>query len=181
MKRLAFFLTVFTLASAVAHAAQNESLYERFRLSGTVLYAVEDPTAVGEVKNADLPGLKSEIAKTLEGRKSLTFKPADDPLKADVTVEVEVRELHWSPVDPVDMLVGVGAIALDTARQEHYGRMQANVSVKDKAGRVVWKDKLISTITDNSMSEADAPARLNASLSQLFVREAFGKKTRARR
>ncbi len=176
------FKTAALLAAAVFFVFTGQSfaadgLYSQFSRKGTVKVFVQDPSDVSAVKKVDLPALKKLIEEALVARKSIQFEVVPAREAAEVAVETEIAEYFWTDHDPVDMIMGAGGAAYDAVTVEHYARIQANMTVKDaKTGRALWKDKVMATVTDAKMPEAEGPKLAGQKLAQDFVADAFGKK-----
>lgn len=175
--KIATFLAAAGLFVFIGQSFAADGLYSEFSGRGVVKVFLQDPTDASAAKKVDLPALKKFVGEALTARKSLKFEIVPSREAADVAVETEVAEYFWTDHDPVDMIMGVGVAAYDAATVEHYARIQAGMAVRDaKTGRVLWKDKLMATVTDGKMPEADGPARASQKLAQDFAVHAFGKK-----
>ena len=73
------------------------------------------PTDISEKKALEPAVLKQAVEKALQGRKSIHFSVVPTEAEAELTIDTEVNGFTFSETDPVDMLVGVGAAALDAA------------------------------------------------------------------
>ncbi|MCG3176793.1 MAG: hypothetical protein MOGMAGMI_01757 [Candidatus Omnitrophica bacterium] len=131
-----------------------------------------------ESGKADVAALKAAIQKALGERKSIKFKVVGYT-DADVRVDVVIKDYLYSDHDPVDMLVGAGAIAIDAAKKEHFARIIAEVTVLDApTERQLWHDRVMATITKEPMTEAEARDLVTSDWAKTFIRNAFGKKLR---
>ena len=157
-----------------ADAQEAESLYWRYE-GKSVKAHVAEPVDATKDKKIAVTALRTEIEKTLTERKSIRFEIASKET-ADLTVEITVNDYLWTDQDPIDMVMGVGAAAYDAATRENYAKMEAAVTVLDGKGRKLWADKLVATVTDNTMTESDGPTRTNVSMAKIFMKEAFSKK-----
>ena len=154
-----------------------ESLYLRFKNYPVVSVLVSDPVNQSQNEKVKAAGLKQAIEKAFLERKSTRFQIASASENADILIETAVTEYYWTNHDPVDMLVGIGATAMDAAVVENYARLQADMIVKDaKKGSVLWRDRLMATITGGKLTEENAPDLINEDLGKVFVRTCFGKK-----
>jgi hypothetical protein len=152
------------------------TLYEALsRKNGIKTYVAlpKDSTGKDQVITADL---KKSIEDALSKRKSLSFAIVPGPEEAELVIDTEVTEFFWSDHDPVDMIMGLGATAMDAAVNEHYARMQAVFTISDKSGKVIWKEKLKATLTHPTMTEKESIERINPDMAQVLVKEAFSKK-----
>ena len=161
--------------SCAAVFAAEANLYDQWSHKSQVKICVLD-IKPAEGKKADVAGLKKEIEKTLQNRKSIHFVVLPDRAGADIVVEGEVLDFYWTDHDPVDMLMGAGAAAYDAMTIENYARMDAHFKVTDATGKTVWEDKPAATITSKTLTEAESPARINEDMGKVFVSACFGKK-----
>ena len=165
------------LLAAVQAQAEQASLYEKFSRAKETTVSVSLPTDASTDKKIDVQVLKTEIEKALEARKSVRLKPVADASQAQIVVDAEVNGFQYRDEDPVDMIMGAGPIAMDAIKKEHFVTTEVTFTVKDRAaGTVLWKDKLRGSVTDAAMSEAESPAKVSERISEIFVREAFGRK-----
>ncbi len=156
---------------------QSESLYPLFNKKPSVRVVVALPTDVTEQKVVNAAGFKKELESALAARKSIRFQMLPSPEGADLTIDVQITEYYWTDHDPVDMLMGVGATAMDAARTENYARLQAVFTVRAaKTQKTLWSDKLMATITGGDLTKENGPAMIAKELGQVFVRSCFGKK-----
>ena len=178
MRRILYplFVLSFCLLNASPAAADN-SLYETFSRRSEVKVFVSTPTDVSEKKALDPAVLKASIEKALKDRKSIHFKTDAAESEADLAIDAEVKGFLFSESDPVDMLVGVGAAAMDAATIDHYAAAEAMFTVRDvKGGKVLWKEEVRATVTDHTMTEAESLQKISDHLAEQLMRKAFGKK-----
>lgn len=174
MKRItAIVVGILCLTVAQAQAA---SLYESYSRKSSVPFFVESVTDSSKDKKVDVASLKAGVEKALIERKSIKFKKADNPETAQLKIAIDVKEYYWSDHDPVDMIVGVGAVAMDAAMIESYAFMQADVSITDDKGKALWSENIISTITKKDMSADDARGLIGDDFAKSFIKSAFSKK-----
>ncbi len=156
---------------------QSESLYPLFNKKSLVRVVVALPTDVSEQKAVSGVEFKKELENALAARKSIRFQAVQAPDEADLTIDSKITEYYWTDHDPVDMLMGVGATAMDAARVENYARLQAIFVVTDvRTQRVIWTDKLMATMTGSGLTKEDGPVRISQEMAQVFIRTCFGKK-----
>ena len=156
---------------------QSESLYPLFSKKPSVRVAVALPTDVSEQKSVNAGDVKKELESALAARKSIRFQTLPDPEGADLTIDAQITEYYWTDHDPVDMLMGVGATAMDAARAENYARLQAVFTVRDaKTKKTLWNDKLMATMTGGDLTKENGPAMIAKEMAQVFIRNCFGKK-----
>jgi hypothetical protein len=175
MKKISAFFLVALFACSSAHAA---SLYETYSREASVPFYVESVTDSSKDKKADIVGLKAAIEKAFTERKSIHFKPVTDPKDAKIKITVDVKNYYWSDHDPVDMLVGVGATAMDAAMIEDYAFMEADAKIMDAKGSPLWSQNLISTVTKKPMSPEQALPLINEDFAKNLLKNAFSKKQR---
>ena len=174
-------LTAWIVSLLIAHSAYaydaGTSLYSTYSKKSSVKTWVMDPEDGTLKKEVMSSQLKAEIEKALQERKSVHFLKAGDKTGADISIQVKVSELWWTDQDPVDMIVGVGGVAMDAAVREDYVRMTAFVDVLDaKTERSIWQDKVMATITKKDMPQTKAFELINAEFAKEFVQECFGKR-----
>ena len=154
-----------------------DTLYDLLAAKSSVKVFVETPTdATG--KNKILPDdLKKQIENALANRKSMSFKVVGALQEADIAVKTEVTGFVWMDHDPVDMIMGVGAVAWDAIDVEDYARMDAKYSVTDaKDGKTLSQGELTANVTKKDMTEKDSLAVINEEMGKVFVRRVVGKK-----
>ncbi len=167
-------IVLWGLAAVNAEARQEKNLYDKLSHQASVKARValfEDATAD---KKTDAGDLKSNIEKALSERKSIKFEIVNDNAAADITIEGKITELVWSDQDPVDMIAGLGAVAMDAAMVEHYCSLTADVSVTDsKTGHALWKDTVRATVTTNDMTKENFGSFIYKDFAKVFIKEAF--------
>ncbi len=175
MKKSAIIFVSFFLISLSLATAEPQSLYSQFNGKVVKVY-------LGEIKNSSeetsisTDVLRQKLAEALKNRRSVTFEMTDKPENADLSIDVNVRAFMWTDHDPVDMLVGVGAVALDAATIEDYARAEAYVVVSSaKSQKALWQDSVVSTITKKPMSKADSIPLVTDELAKNFVKQCFKK------
>ena len=170
---------IFSIALApAALAAKPKSPYERFVGKNVKVYVapVQDATAD---KAVDAANLRAQIEEAFKSRKSLSFTVVPTPEESQITVQTEITEFMWTDHDPVDMLMGIGGAALDTAVVEDYARLQANVVVSDTATKKeYWKERVMSTVTKKPMSKTESIPLVSEGFAKTFLREAFSRPKR---
>jgi hypothetical protein len=177
MKKQALFAAVFlSLLTAVPAHSDTNPLYESLSRKKEVKVYVAAPVDPESKLGLDVEVYRESLRKALSGRKSIKFATVDSPAGADILVESEFKGFVFSETDPIDMLVGVGAAAMDAAKQDHYASTEVRMTVKDGSGAQRWKDTVRASITDATMTEAESRVRILDRAAELFVREAFGKK-----
>ena len=177
---IGFFLLVLlfsALSRGNASARESGNLYDAYGRSGKVKIYVDELTDESGTGKMDLAGLKAALIKSFSGRKSVAIEPVSDRKDADLVVAANVTEYYWTEHDPTDFLVGLGGTIYDAMTQEHYARLQAVFTVSDaRTNRVAWHEKLKTTVTDATMTEAESVGRVNEGISKVFIKECFGKK-----
>lgn len=177
MKTQSAFLAAFFLLCSVSLNAQEANLYEAFSRRASVPIFVALPIDSSTQKKLDAAGLKAQIEQALSERKSIHFSVVDTPEKAEYILTSDIRDNYWIDHDPVDMIIGVGAAALDAATVECYAFMQGNFEITEaKSARRVWSENLKATTTKKDMSEKDSVALINADMAKVIVSSAFSKK-----
>ena len=177
MIRLLILSIFLGLQSVSAPAAQDSNpLYEELSRAGEVKVFVALPTDPSEKTGLDLDQFKKALEEELRGRKSIRFSPVASEAESKLVVETQVAGFQFSEHDPIDMLIGAGAAAMDAAKDEHFASLEADFTVREPDGRMRWKDRVRATITDAAITEAESRERILPRVSQGFVKEAFGKK-----
>lgn len=166
-----------SLLHAAFAAANDSSLYESLSRRSEVKVFVSQPTDVSEKKDLDAAVLKQAIENALGSRKSIHFKAVSAEAEADLAIDTESKGFMFAETDPVDMLVGVGAAAMDAATIDHYGAAEATVTVRDvKKKDTLWKDNVRASVTDHTMTELESRKKVSDKLAEMLMRQAFGKK-----
>lgn len=174
-RRILTLSAAFALAAASAQAAPAASLYETYSRKGEVTVHVKTPVDGSGQSRLDPAVFKKQIEEALTGRKSVRFRVVPDPAGAELVVETRIDGYLRTDEDPVDMLVGAAAIAMDAARKEPYVRIEATASVAS-GGRVLWSAPLTATLTGAEAVEATAPEAVGREFAKEFVSGCFGKK-----
>ncbi len=166
-------LCVFVPQTAFGAAA---SLYDLFDGKAVKVYLAEVQDSTPDHK-LNVSDVKPTLSKALANRKSIRFEIVEGKEQADLLIETEIRSFYWTDHDPVDMLMGIGGTAADAAIREDYARVEADFTVTDlRKNRVLWKDRVMATITKKPMSEAESIPLVTEDLAKVFIRECFGKK-----
>lgn len=181
MKRLTSIITgiVFLcgLMTVNAQARGKKGIYYELSDMPRVRTYIEDVNNTSDNDKVDLTGLKKTLENALAARMTINFAIVSNKKDADVIINFDVVEFLWTDKDPIDSITGIGAIAMDAAIQENYGRIQAEVSViKAKDQKVMWKRKIKATITDKNMSEGESVDLLNKRLVKMFMKECLSKR-----
>jgi hypothetical protein len=172
-------LLAFCALTAATAAAEGASLYESLSRKSEVKIFVSEPKDISEKKALEPSMVKQAVEKALEGRKSIRFKVVPSEAEAELAVDAELKGFLFSETDPIDMLVGVGAAAMDAATQDHYGATEALFTVRDaKNTKVLWKGEVRGSVTDHTMTEPESRQKVSEKLAEQLMREAFGKKKR---
>ncbi len=161
--------------------AETGDLYERYSKSSEVKVHVSTPKETDPKGVIDTEAFKKALEKALVERKSIHFKVVEKASEATLSIEVDIQGFYFSEHDPVDMLMGVGMAAMDAAKQDHFARLEGVYRVLDaKDGRVLWKEALIASLTDEKMTEAESKIKILDRASDVFIKTAFGRKKRTR-
>lgn len=167
------------ISSGTAEARQEPSLYDNLSRRASVKTYVAPfaaPEKTGDIQT-DPAAFKTALEKALTERKSIKFEIVSDKSQADIVIEVAVTDLAWADQDPVDMLAGVGGVAMDAAMNEHYCRLVADVTVTDtKKNAVLWKESVLATVTTNDMQKETFGKFIYDDFSKVLIKKAFGKK-----
>lgn len=167
--------TAMLVWTAPALAATNPVYEDLSRRPEVGIHISDIKDASGK---ADVAAVKAAVEKALGERKSIKFKVVGYT-DADVRVDISVTDYLYSDHDPVDMLMGTGAIAMDAIKKEHFARLIADVVVLDApTEKVLWKDRVMATVTKEPMTETEAKDLITADWAKTFIRNAFGKKLR---
>lgn len=171
----------FLLLAAAPVMAQSESLYDGLYRKAEVKIYVAPPVDSTPEKKPDEAGLKTELEKAFTGRASIKFKVVPAKEEADLILETDITEYFWTDHDPVDMVVGLGGLAYDTATVENYVRVQVNTKILEgKTGREIWSKSVIATITDKTMTPETAVGLINSDFAKVLLKEAFSKRRSSR-
>jgi hypothetical protein len=152
------------------------NLFTRF--SGqTVKVFVADVKDMTKTHDIDPVPVKTRIEAALKVRKSIKFQVVPAVEEADIMVEAQLIGFFWSDHDPVDMLVGVGAVAMDAALVEDYAAMETDVTVSDaRSKNQLWRKRLFATITKKPMSKAQSVPLITDNFVKVFMRDCFSKR-----
>jgi hypothetical protein len=181
MKKCMILAFTFLFVFIAAPSAFCANLYESYSKKGEVKVFVSQPENHSDKPAVKTAELKKSIETALQNRKSIRFKIVPTREEANIAIETDVVEFMWTDHDPVDMIMGVGAIAMDTAVVEDYARMTAQFKITDlKKQDVVWADKLKSTLTQKDMPESKSLDLIGDDMAKTLIKEAFAKKSTSR-
>ncbi len=174
-KRFVFFISIFCLAlsTSVSFASENDSLYQRFSRVKEVKVYIAPPSNPTNVA-IDPSLFQKKMEENLKNRKSVHFAVVSEQ-EAQIKVESQLLGYHFSEVDPVDMLGGVGMAALDAAKQDHFAAMEVDMKILE-AGKIIWNDRVRASVTDEKMTEAESKEKVLDKAANMFLRQAFGRK-----
>ena len=176
MKKFYSIVMLFVFSSAICLASQ-ETLYEIFKSKKQVSVFIGDLTDSTKAHEVNVADLKTKLESEFTNRKSIHFKVVTSKQEADIVVEGAVKDFFWAPTDPVDMIMGVGMVAMDAINQEPYARMEADLKIVDNKDQLLWADnKIIATLTKEGMTREKSVTMINERLAAVLVRRAFGKK-----
>jgi len=173
-KQLLVFALLVSMAAAPVWAAEKNPLYEQLSRQREVKICVAPPVDNGAT-NLDPEVFRKAVEEALKNRKSIHFTVVASEAEAQFVVETGIKGFVFSLTDPVDMLAGVGMAAMDAAKIDHFASIDAEMAVREASGPVRWKDTIHASLTEETMSEAEARERIPARCAEVFVRTAFGK------
>ena len=177
-RSLGLFLFSILLSGGTGDAG-TDSLYETYSRRAEVKVFVSIPTDTSDKKALDPAVLKAALEKSFSERKSIHFHPVPSEADADLALDAETQGFIFSESDPVDMLIGVEAAAMDAATVDHFAAADVLFTVREAKGqKVLWKEKLHASVTDHTMTEAESKDKIAGRLGEVLMREAFGKKKR---
>jgi len=132
-------------------------------------------------RDIDAADLKKRIENAFATRMSYTFTIAKDEKDAKIVLKGAVTEYYWTESDPIDHVYGVGAIAMDMVKQDHYVRMQADLSMfLAETGHRLWTRDLQATVTHPTMTEQESYDMVNERMVEVLTRNLFKKPRTAR-
>ena len=142
----------------------------------TISVYVENCTNSTDNKNIDVADLKKRIEHAFLTRMSHKFEIAKKESDADIILKGDIFEYYWTEEDPIDMVYGAGAIAMDVVKKDHYVRMQINFSIfLPDTGRRLWNRRLKATITNPTMTEKQSYDMANERMVEVLMRALFKK------
>jgi hypothetical protein len=99
-----------------------------------------------------------------------------DIAAAKVTSMRLVEKYYWKSEDPIDMIMGAGAIAMDMIMKDNYAYLEAVFTVRDAAdSKELWSKKLKIDLTRRGMSMEESLPLINDKTARFFIRECFSK------
>jgi len=178
MKKIMSIISIVTFCAGVSclgyAAARN--IIEYFDEKGVIKTHVRDIKNSTGDSNIDVAELKKRLEKAFVERGSHAFKIVSDIDTADIVVDVDVAEYFWTEEDPVDLIFSPIAAAIDKAKAENYARMQADIVIIDvKSGQELWKERVQSTLTDDTMTEKESYHLTYERFSKMFMKKLFKK------
>lgn len=189
MKKVLFFLFVVSLltSSTCSYAGKVDPMDELIDSVDVVKVYVADVKNSSGNNTVNAENIKFILEKTLSERptrkfdfsgktSNRKFEIVESASLADVVVNSIVVEYLWTDDDPIDMIIGIYAVAYDALTKENYARMQVIFSINEtKSGILLWEDKIMATITDKNMSEEDSYTQMEERIVKIFMREIFEK------
>ena len=195
MKKVALVLLVIGLALTCISSGEcqqeKHNLYTALWDVSEIKVYVADITDSSGAAGDMLRGIKGQLEHALESRMSLNFKLVRDPEDADLVITTDVVERVWADHDPIDiddLPPGWLSVAVDAAKDEDYGRIQAFMTVergpKDRLrgelrrlrrGKILWRMEVSANITKENMTEEESKPLLEMELARVFVYKCFGK------
>ncbi len=177
MKQKLVFLTTFLFLVQLSNAYCLEpNLFPRFSGKTVKVFVAEVKDSTKE-HGHDPALVKTRIEAVLKERKSIKFQVVPAADEADITIETEIVGFSWSDHDPVDMLAGVGAAAMDAAVVEDYAAMEADVAVSDaRSKNPLWQKRLFATITKKPMSKTESVPLVTENFVKAFIKDCFSKR-----
>lgn len=169
------FAALFLLQFSNAHALEA-NLFHRF--SGkTVKVFVADVKDLTQTHDLDPVLVKTQIEAGLKVRKSITFQIVPSAEEADLTIETDIVSFSWTDHDPVDMIMGIGATAMDAAVIEDYASMNADVTVTDnRSKKPLWQNRVFATVTKKPMSKTESLPLVAENFVKAFIKDCFSKR-----
>ena len=174
MKRILYVFLMLAFCVSLFHSgdahAVGRSILDFFEKKGiTKAYISNVKNSSGD-SNVNIEEIKKNIEKALTGRRSHAFEIVTSQASADIIVEVDVVEYYWTEKDPVEAIFPPAAAAIDAAKEENYARLAANIIVNNaKNGKKLWKDKIRSAITDDTMTKEESYGLTAERLGKDFV------------
>lgn len=115
-----------------------------------------------------------ELEKALETRPDIRFKLVENPNGADISINGEIMEYIYSDHDPIDMFLGIWAVALDAVTTQDYVCLVVNYTVKDpKTGKVLWSKRLRPSVTKSDISEDQCTPLIMEKAAKQFISKSF--------
>jgi hypothetical protein len=172
-----FLTAVFSFSTLSAQGASS-TLYSQFSGKNVRIHLAEIKDSTTDHK-VSISEVSARLTEALVNRKSIRFQVVGTPGEADLVVQVDLKGFFWSNHDPVDMIAGLGATAMDVAIVEDYAKLEADFIVTDaKTGETLWQDRVIATVTKKPMSESESLPLITQDLAKVFIKQCFGKKRR---
>lgn len=144
-----------------------------FAWTGARLAVYIEPATNQAEAQLDPRQLDTALADALTQRKSMIFTLVDRRQDADCTIHAQIRRYEYREQDPVDMIMGWGAVAMDAMKKEPYATTVISVTVTPNGGQRPWQDEIRGTVTQQGMTEAEAPARAFAKAAARFITTYF--------
>lgn len=174
--KIGFLAVVFVLSLSLAadSAARYETLYHLVKTGRIVKVWIGQflsSTGNKEIKPADFVDV---LENALEKRKSANFVLVANPADADIWISGDIEKYIYQEVDPIDMALGLGGLAMDAMVKENYVALEISYTVKDpRTGRVIWSKTLRPSITKADMPEEGCLQLILAEGARQFVSRCF--------
>src|SRR3989338_4243795 len=171
---LIFIFTAFFI-STLSHA-QPASLYRLFNEKVVKVYVapIKDLSSGHDVEPALV---ESKLKEALKNRKSIHFVIVEQKEQAQLAIAIELKGFMWTDHDPVDMIMGLGAAALDAAKVEDYASLEADFTVSDVLkDKILWQERVRASVTKKPMPKPDSLPLVAEGLAKSFLKSCFSKK-----
>jgi hypothetical protein len=165
---------ILSLCQGADSAARYETLYHLVKTGRIVKVWIGqflNSTGNKEIKPGDFA---DALEDALRERKSANFVLVANPADADIWISGDIEKYIYQDVDPIDMALGWGGLAMDAVVKENYVGLEIAYTVKDpKTGRAIWSKTLRPSITKADMPEEGCLQLILAEGAREFVSRCF--------
>ncbi|MFH1553207.1 MAG: hypothetical protein ABID83_06215 [Candidatus Omnitrophota bacterium] len=181
MKRIFTFIFTAGMALVLLFPSEGEcrpksNLCEMLSRKSVVKTYVADISDSSGKAKADLKHLKKALEDALVTRMTIHFELVPAKENADIIIEGDITEFFYTTEDPIDMIGSSVTLIMDVLSKANYVRMQAIFTVTDAAtNKQLWREKIRSTVTNETMTEQQSVPTANARIVKIFMRDCFSK------
>ena len=172
---LVFFLVL--MSSTNGFCRDKTNLYNLFRKKAVTKVYFSPIENLSNNPKADISSLTQELKEAFKKRESIKFNIVGSEDDSDIIIAGDLVTFYWSDKDPIDLIVGVYAIAYDLLTTESYAFQEVIFSVTDtKKNKLLWNKKLKIDLTKKGMTEDESIPLINQKTASTFMRDCFSKR-----
>ena len=165
------------LSTTQGFCRDKTGLYNLFRKKAVTKVYFSPIENLSNSPKADISSLAQKLKEAFKSRKSIKFDIVGSEADSDIIIACDLVTFYWSDKDPIDLIVGVYAIAYDLLTTESYAFQEVVFSVTDtKKKKLLWNKKLKIDLTKKDMTEDESILLINQKTVSTFMRDCFSKR-----